>query len=202
MSRGVLLVVSGPAGSGKGTVCRILRDSGEFALSVSRTTRAPRPNEVDGVDYLFVNKDEFLKLLDEDDFLEYNQYCGEYYGTPRKYAEDILARGENMILEIDVNGGAQVKKKCPDAVLVMLLPPSFAEQEKRLRNRATETEDKIISRLKRSSEELERLSEYDYIVYNYDGGVEQAADELRAIAVAERCSLRRNPDAAKKYFEK
>ena len=200
MRRGVILVVSGPAGSGKGTVCKILRESGDFELSVSRTTRAPRPGEVDGRDYLFITKDEFKKYLAEDDFLEYNQYCDEYYGTPRSTAEAHIAAGRNIILEIDVNGAEQVKAKCPDAVLVMLMPPTFAEQESRLRGRGTETEEKIISRLERTREELKKLDNYDYIVYNYDGEIEKAAMQLRAIAEAERCARRRTENAAEKYF--
>ena len=201
MREGVILVVSGPAGSGKGTVCKILRDSGEFEFSVSRTTRAPRPGEVDGSDYIFVTKDEFKKYLDEDDFLEYNEYCGEFYGTPRSLAEEAVAAGKNIILEIDVNGAAQVKEKCPEAVLVMLLPPSYAEQERRLRTRGTETEEKIRSRLAQAKVEMEQIGMYDYIVYNYTGETESAANRLRAIAEAERCSVKRMPDAKKKYFE-
>jgi guanylate kinase len=200
--KGVILVVSGPAGSGKGTVCNILRESGEFALSVSRTTRKPRPGEVNGKDYWFVSREEFQKYLDEDDFLEYNQYCGEFYGTPREFAEQTIAKGYNMILEIDVNGAAQVKEKCDDAVLVMLVPPNFAEQERRLRHRGTETEDKILSRLERAREEFKQLDKYDYIVYNYTGETQRTANQLRAIAEAERCSVKRNADALEKYFGK
>ena len=201
MREGVILVVSGPAGSGKGTVCKILRDSGEFEFSVSRTTRAPRPGEVDGSDYIFVTKDEFRRYLAEDDFLEYNEYCGEFYGTPRSLAEEAVAAGKNIILEIDVNGAEQVKRKCPEAVLIMLLPPSYAEQERRLRTRGTETEDKIRSRLAQAKVEMEKLDMYDYIVYNYTGETESAANRLRAIAEAERCSVKRLPDAKIKYFE-
>ena len=200
MRRGVILVVSGPAGSGKGTVCKLLRESGDFELSVSRTTRTPRPGEVDGKDYLFVTKDEFLKYIADGDFLDYNQYCGEYYGTPRSTAEAHIAAGRNIILEIDVNGAEQVKSKCQDAVLVMLMPPTFSEQEARLRGRGTETEEKIRSRLERTREELKKLDNYDYIVYNYDGEIEKAAEQLRAIAEAERCSRRRIQNAAEKYF--
>lgn len=201
MRRGVIMVVSGPAGSGKGTVCKILRESGAFDVSVSRTTRAPRPGEINGKDYIFVSREEFLDLLDKGDFIEYNQYCGEYYGTPKAATEEILNSGHNVILEIDVNGGEQVKRQCPDAVLVMLMPPTFSEQERRLRGRGTETEEKILSRLERAKEELKRLETYDYIVYNYTDETQRAADELIAIAEAERCSVRRNPTAEHDYFE-
>lgn len=199
-TKGVILVVSGPAGSGKGTVCRILRESGEFAVSVSRTTRKPRPGEIDGKDYIFIDKAEFTRLLDEGDFIEHNVYCDEYYGTPKKATEQIIAEGKNVILEIDVNGGEQVKRQCPDAVLVMLMPPTFSEQESRLRGRGTETEEKIQSRLAQTRLELEELKHYDYIVYNYTNETERAAEELASIARAERCAVRRNPDAKKKYF--
>lgn len=201
MNEGVILVVSGPAGSGKGTVCKILKEDGDFVISVSRTTRAPRPGETDGTDYIFVSKDEFRRYLEEDDFLEYNEYCGEFYGTPRSFAEQTVASGKNLILEIDVNGAAQVKEKCPDAVLVMLLPPSYSEQERRLRTRGTETEEKILSRLEQTKVEIEHLDLYDYIVYNDTGMTEQAANRLRAIAEAERCAVKRIPDAKVRYFE-
>ncbi len=199
-SKGLIMVVSGPAGSGKGTVCKELYESGDFCASVSRTTRAPRPGEVDGVDYSFVSREEFLKLLSEGDFLEHNSYCDQFYGTPKSAAEKIIAEGKNIILEIDVNGARQVREKCPDAVLIMLLPPSYAEQERRLRHRATETEELIQKRLEQSKEEISYLGMYDYIVYNPTGATDQAVEKIRAIATAERCMLKRNPDAAEKFF--
>ncbi len=200
MSKGIIMVVSGPAGSGKGTVCKELYRSGDFCASVSRTTRAPRPGEIDGVDYSFVSREEFLRLLAEGDFLEHNSYCDQFYGTPKSAAERIIAEGKNIILEIDVNGARQVREKCPDAVLVMLLPPSYAEQERRLRYRGTETEELIRKRLEQSKEEISCLGMYDYIVYNPTGATEEAIESIRAIARAERCTLRRNPDAGEKFF--
>ncbi len=200
MSKGIIMVVSGPAGSGKGTVCKELYKSGDFCASVSRTTRAPRPGEVDGVDYSFVTREDFLRLLAEGDFLEHNSYCEQFYGTPRSAAEKIIAEGRNIILEIDVNGARQVREKCPDAVLVMLLPPSYAEQERRLRFRGTETEEFIQKRLAQSEKEIACLDMYDYIVYNPTGATEKAVADIRAIAAAERLTVRRNPDAADKFF--
>ncbi len=200
MNEGVIMVVSGPAGSGKGTVCKMLYASGDFCQSVSRTTRDPRPGEVDGVDYSFVSREEFLKLLAEGDFLEHNSYCGQFYGTPKSAAESIIASGKNLLLEIDVNGARQVKERCPNAVLVMLLPPSFAEQERRLRHRGTETEELIQKRLEQTREELKSLDIYDYIVYNHTGDTERAMENIRAIATAERCSLERRKTAAEDYF--
>jgi len=201
MNNGLILVVSGPAGSGKGTVNKILRDTGDYIFSVSRTTRDPRPGEIDGVDYLFITKDEFLKKLEEKDFLEHNEYCGNYYGTPKSTTEASLASGKNVILEIDVNGARQVKENCPEAVLIMLLPPSFSVQEQRLRGRGTETEDKIQKRLQQTHYELEQLSLYDYVVINGDGNPETAADDILSIVRAEKCARRRNADMETKYFE-
>ena len=201
MNNGLVLVVSGPAGSGKGTVNKILRETGDYLFSVSRTTRAPRPGERDGVDYLFVTKEEFLSKLDEKDFLEYNEYCGNFYGTPKSTTEEALAEGKNVILEIDVNGARQVKENCPEAVLIMLLPPSFAVQEQRLRGRGTETEDKILKRLEQTHYELDQLSLYDYVVINGDGGQKAAADDILSIVRAEKCARRRNAEMQYKYFE-
>ena len=129
MSKGLMIVISGPAGSGKGTVNAHLLSSGEFVYSVSATTRAPRPGEVDGVNYRFISRDEFLSRIATGDMLEYTEYCGNFYGTPRKEAEEVLASGKNLILEIEVEGAKNIKAKYPDAVLVMLLPPSFKVQE-------------------------------------------------------------------------
>ncbi len=201
MNQGIIMVVSGPAGSGKGTVCKMLYESGDFCRSVSRTTRAPRPGEVDGIDYSYISREEFLSLLAEGDFLEHNSYCGNFYGTPKSAAERIIASGKNILLEIDVNGARQVKEKCPEAVLVMLLPPSFAEQERRLRHRGTETEEIIQKRLEQTREELKYLDLYDYIVYNQTGAIDEAFENIRAIAAAERCSLVRRENAAEDYFE-
>ena len=154
MNKGLLIVVSGPAGSGKGTVNAHLLNSGEFVYSVSATTRAPRPGEIDGINYHFITKDEFKSRIERGDMLEYTEYCGNFYGTPKKEAEDVLASGKNLILEIEVEGAQNIKKKYPDAVLVLLLPPSYSVQEARLRGRGTETEEKIRLRLERAKEEI------------------------------------------------
>ena len=195
-----MIVVSGPAGSGKGTVNSHLFATGDFVYSVSATTRAPRPGEVDGVNYHFISKEEFLGRIEHGDMLEYTEYCGNYYGTPKKEAEEVLASGKNLILEIEVEGAENVKKKFPDAVLVLLLPPSYAVQEQRLRGRATETEEKISERLARAKEEIYHASSYDYVVYNHDGKDKEAAEQILAIISAEKCSLARNPKVAEDYL--
>ena len=200
MSKGLMIVISGPAGSGKGTVNAHLLKSGEFVYSVSATTRAPRPGEVDGVNYRFISREEFLSRIETGDMLEYTEYCGNFYGTPKKEAEEVLASGKNLILEIEVEGAKNIKAKYPDAVLVLLLPPSFRIQEQRLRSRGTETEEKILERLARTREELKEAGEYDYVVYNYDGADLVAAENIRAIVQAEKSAVSRDADIALKYF--
>lgn len=201
MKKGLMVVISGPAGSGKGTVNAHLLKTGEFVYSVSATTRSPRPGETDGVNYHFIGKQEFLARIAAGDMLEYTEYCGNFYGTPRKEAEEILASGKNLILEIEVEGAGNVKKAFPDAVLIMLLPPSFAVQEQRLRSRGTETEEKIRERLTRTKEELKEAAQYDYVVCNYDGKDREAAEEIRAIVQAENHAMRRNQDTVDQYFQ-
>ena len=200
MKKGLMIVVSGPAGSGKGTVLSHLLARDEFAYSVSATTRAPRPGEVDGVNYHFISKEEFLSRIESGDMLEYTEYCGNFYGTPRKEAEAVLAEGKNLILEIEVEGAENVKKKDPNAVLILLLPPSFAVQEARLRSRGTETEEKILARLARAKEELKMAPLYDYVVYNHDGRATDCAEQILAIVSAEQASVKRNPNIEERYF--
>ena len=199
--RGLLIVVSGPAGSGKGTVLSRLMEDGGYRYSVSATTRAPRPGEVDGVNYHFLTREAFEARIAAGEMLEYTEYCGNYYGTPKKEAEEVLQSGCNLLLEIEVEGAANVKRCYPDAVLIMLLPPSFAVQEARLRGRGTETEEKILARLAQTREELPRVTTYDYVIYNRDNLVEEAVADIRAIVRAECAALCRNQDAATRYFE-
>lgn len=200
MTEGLMLVISGPAGSGKGTVNAMLLARDDFAFSVSATTRAPRPGEIDGVNYHYITRESFLSRIESGDMLEYTEYCGNFYGTPKKEAEEVLRTGKNLILEIEVEGAQNVKKKYPDAVLVLLLPPSYSEQESRLRGRGTETEQKILERLARAKEEVALADQYDYVVYNYDGKANEAADQILAIVEAEKLSTKRNRDVAQKYL--
>lgn len=200
MKKGLLLVLSGPAGSGKGTVKDLLLQKEPFVFSVSKTTRAPRPGEVDGKQYSFITKEAFLDLVAKDGMLEYTEYCGNYYGTPKKETLDVLASGQNLLLEIDAVGGLNVKKKYPEAVLVMLLAPDYASQEARLRGRATETEEKILERLAAAKREIALAEQYDYIVYNRSGEADRAAREIQAIVLASSRSVSRNPGFAAEYF--
>ena len=200
MNQGLFVVVSGPAGSGKGTVNALLLQSEEFAFSVSATTRAPRPGEVDGVNYHYISRADFEERIARGEMLEYTEYCGNYYGTPLKEALEVLESGRNLILEIEVEGALNVKRLYPEAVLIMLLPPTYSVQEARLRGRATETEEKILERLARAKEEIRLASKYDYVVYNYDGGADLCADEIRAIVRAEKAALSRHPHVAEEYL--
>ena len=201
MKKGLLFVISGPSGTGKGTVMKLLLETGEYFYSVSATTRAPRPGEVNGVNYHFIDREEFQRRIDEGGFLEYTTYCDNYYGTPLKEAIAVLESGKNLILEIECDGAKNVKKIFPDAVLIMLIPPTFSIQEERLRGRGTETEEVIQKRLEKAKREIAQLDAYDYIVYNYNGGSAVAADDIKAIVRAEKLARHRQPDAEKKYFE-
>lgn len=201
MKKGLLVVISGPAGSGKGTVIAHLLRGEDFVYSVSATTRAPRPGEVDGKNYYFISREEFDRRLSDGKMLEYTCYCNNYYGTPLKEALEVVESGKNLILELEVEGAMNVKRLYPEAVLIMLLPPSFSVQEERLRGRATETEEVIQARLNRTKEELPLLPNYDYVVYNYAGEAEICADDIRAVVRAEKRSIRRHPDAHLRYFE-
>ncbi len=200
MNKGLMIVISGPAGSGKGTVNAHLIATGDYRFSVSATTRDPRPGEIDGINYHYITKEEFLARIDSGDMLEYTEYCGNYYGTPKKEAEETLASGKNLLLEIEVEGARNIKAKYPEAVLVLLLPPSHSVQEQRLRSRGTETEDKILLRLARAKEEIAFADCYDYVVYNHDGRDKEAADEILSIVAAEKASMKRNPNVVKKFL--
>ncbi len=200
MKKGLLLVVSGPAGSGKGTVLSHLLKRDDFKYSVSATTRAPRPGETNGVNYHYITKEDFLCRIERGEMLEYTEYCGNYYGTPLKEATEVLSSGKNLILEIEVEGARNVKAKYPDAVLIMLLPPSYAVQEQRLRGRGTETEEKILERLARAKEEIYCAVDYDYVVYNHDGKDLEAAELILSIVNAENSAVSRNSRIAEDYL--
>ncbi len=202
MKKGLMLVVSGPAGCGKGTVCKHLLATDEYMFSVSATTRAPRPDEVDGINYHYITRAEFLSRIKSGDMLEHTEYCGNLYGTPKKEAEQVLASGKNLLLEIEVEGARSIKARYPEAVLILLLPPSATVQEQRLRSRGTETEEKIVERLARAKEEIKYAGCYDYVVYNHDGRDKEAAEQILSIVDAERAAVRRNPDIAKIFLEK
>lgn len=199
--RGLPVVISGPAGTGKGTVVKnILARSDEFSLSVSATTRDPRPGEIDGVHYSFITKEEFETAISEGKMLEHAYYCGNYYGTPKENVEQFLEKGISVILEIEVQGALNIKKLCPEAVLVLLLPPDYRTLEDRLRGRGTNTEEDIQNRLKQARIELENYEAYDYIVINQDGKSDDAALTIINIVESERCRVSRNPRIPEEFF--
>lgn len=167
--RGKLYVISGPSGVGKGTlVSKLLELRDDVALSVSATTRSPRPGEVDGKNYFFLTKDEFKNLIDADGLIEWAEYAGNFYGTPLDFVEEQLSAGTNVILEIEVQGAFQVKDKLPDATLIFIEPPSMDELERRIIGRGTESVDVIDSRMRTARVEMERKMEYDIAVMNDD----------------------------------
>lgn len=183
MSKGSLFIVSGPSGCGKGTIlAEILKDE-RFYYSISATTRAPRPGEVDGVNYHFLTKEKFEELIANDGMLEYASYCDNYYGTPCKPVEDMLNEGKHVILEIEVQGAVNVMKKRPDAVSVFILPPSMKELRRRLNKRGTETEDVIEKRLSQAEREIKMAAQYDYVMIN--GELELAVNDLLSIIRAQ-----------------
>ncbi len=191
-NRGILIVVSGFSGAGKGTVMKRLMEkySDAYALSVSMTTRSPRSGEEEGVHYFFVSREEFEKTISENGLIEHAQYCGNYYGTPRAYVESQLAKGKNVILEIEIQGALLVKEKFPDTLLLFVTPPSAKELEKRLVGRGTETMEEIKKRLTRAVDEAPIMDSYDYIVINDE--VENCVDKIHELVDAAKHQVDRN----------
>ena len=193
---GTLLVFSGPSGVGKGTVVKELRRrSDNIRLSVSATTRKPRPEDVEGVTYYFKSEEEFLAMIDRGEFLEHAVYSGNYYGTPAGPVDELLAQGCDVVLEIDVQGALQVMERRPDAVSVFLTAPSFAELERRLRGRGDTVGADLERRLKTARDEYAQAPKYDYIVVN--DRVERCADEVMAILTADKCRAKYRLDLLK-----
>ncbi|HHY38406.1 MAG TPA: guanylate kinase [Clostridia bacterium] len=185
-----MLVVSGPSGAGKGTLCRrLLEVLPNARFSVSATTRKPRPGEVEGRDYFFVGVDEFKDLIAKDEFLEWASVYGNLYGTLRRHIEDLLGRGFDVVLDIDAQGAMQVKRKCPEAVLIFVVPPSFDELRRRLYERGTEGQVEVMRRLSDAGQQLVYLRCYDYIVVN--DKVETAVMETVSIVTAEKRKVAR-----------
>lgn len=184
--KGKLFVISGPSGAGKSTVVfKAMESRDDVCFSTSVTTRKPRPGEVDGKEYFFVDLDRFKEMVENDELLEHAEYVANSYGTPRAYVEEKLAAGMNVILDIEVQGARQVNEKKPDSVKVFIIPPSLDELERRLKGRGTDTPRAIEARLIRAKQEYKEADFYDYIIINDDA--ERAAKELSAIMMAEHC---------------
>ena len=191
--RGILIVVSGFSGAGKGTLMKqLVHLYDNYALSISMTTRNPRPGECDGKDYFFVTREQFEKNIAEDGFVEHACYCDNYYGTPRVYVEQQLHKGKDVILEIEIQGALKIKEKFPTALLLFVMPPSVKELKRRLIGRGTESVDVIEKRLKRANEESEGIEKYDYIVIN--DKLDVCVKELHSIVMAAHNAPWRNEE--------
>lgn len=186
MARGKSFIISGPSGVGKSTVLKeLFKDRDDLYFSISATTRAPREGEVNGVHYHFIDVERFQQLISEDAFLEYAEYVGNFYGTPKKFVDAAMDEGKDVILDIELQGAIQVTGKRPDVVRIFIAPPSWEELEKRLTGRGTDSPEKIRERLVRAKVELQNANTYDYFVIN--DTVEQAVREINAIMLAEHC---------------
>ena len=184
--KGKLIVISGPSGAGKSTVVfKAIEGREDVCFSTSVTTRKPRPGEVDGREYFFVDPDRFKEMVENDELLEHAEYVANSYGTPRAYVEEKLEAGLNVLLDIEVQGARQIHEKMPDAVKIFIIPPSLEELEKRLKGRGTDTERAIEARLIRARQEYQEADFYDYLIINDDA--DKAAKELSAIILAEHC---------------
>lgn len=199
--KGLLIVLSGPSGVGKGTVRKAIFSQPDtaFEYSISMTTRAPREGEVDGVDYFFKSKQEFEELIQAGKLLEYAEFVGNYYGTPVDYVRETLDRGQDVFLEIEVQGARQVREKFPEGLFIFLAPPSLSELKNRITTRGTESEEIINNRMTVAKEEIELMSLYDYVVENDQ--VEHAVEKIKAIVIAEHCRRTRLEKRYKKMLE-
>ena len=191
-SKGILIVLSGFSGSGKGTIMKELmkKYSDQYALSISATTRSPRPGETDGVEYFFRTKEQFEKMIADDELIEYAKYVDNYYGTPKAYVEEQLAAGKDVILEIEIQGALKVKEKFPETLLLFVTPPSAAVLKERLVGRGTETMEVIESRMQRAAEEAEGMEAYDYLIVNDD--LDTCIEEMHQIIQGEHRRSFRN----------
>lgn len=190
MSKGQVFILSGPSGSGKDTVLKLLLNKyPEIKFSISSVTRSMRVGEVEGEKYNFITKEKFQKMINNDDLLEYNEFVGNFYGTPRKPVEDAVNNGKDIIVEIDVNGAAQIREKIPEAISIFIMPPSLESLKDRLNGRGTETPEVVEKRLTEALSEIKRAEEYDYIVVN--DVLDEAVEDIAAIIASERLRLSR-----------
>lgn len=192
MSKGLLIVVSAPSGCGKGTLLAEAAKQADFYYSVSATTRSPREGEKDGVNYHFLTREQFTKLTDSGGMLEYAEYCGNFYGTPEKAVDEMLAAGRDVLLEIEVQGALKVMEKRPDAVSVFILPPSLKTLRERLTKRGTETEEVIARRIGAAGDEIKAAHKYGYVIVNDD--LDTAVADFLAVIRAEKMAAKRNSD--------
>ena len=192
-NKGLLIVVSGPSGAGKGTICKaLLEKHNDLFISVSATTRQPRAGEVDGVNYHFITREDFIKRVEQKDFLEYAEVYGNYYGTPKSKVEEMLDSGKNVILEIDIQGALKVKENFKEGVFIFILPPSMEELKQRIIKRGSETPESLMRRFKSAYQEINYISKYNYAVVN--DVVDVAVSKIEGIITAEKCRVDRIKD--------
>lgn len=190
---GNLIVISGPSGAGKGSICTELLKQADLKLSVSMTTRSPREKEVNGKDYYFVSREEFERNIENGNFLEYAKVHGDnYYGTPKDKVMEAISNGEDIIIEIDIQGALKVKEIMEEGIFIFIMPPSMRELKERLVKRNTETKEKIIERFKNAYKEINEVTKYNYIVINDE--IQNAVDKVKAIILAEKCRVDRIED--------
>ncbi|MFS0751902.1 MULTISPECIES: guanylate kinase [Oceanobacillus] len=198
--KGILFILSGPSGVGKGTVRKkLFEEETDLQYSISMTTRDRRPGEVDGVDYFYKTKEEFEQLIKDGQLLEYAQYVNNYYGTPRNYVEETLEKGQDVFLEIEVQGALQVKENFPEGVFIFLFPPSLDELKNRIVSRGTESQELVLNRLKEARNEIEMMDAYDYVVVNDE--VQHAVDKVKTIIKSEHLKRERIAKQYKKILE-
>lgn len=198
--RGLLIVISGPSGAGKGTVCKaLLKEVKDLNISISMTTRKPRVGEIDGINYYFVQEDYFKKMVEERELLEYAKVYDNYYGTPKRKVLEKLNQGKDVILEIDIQGALKVKSQFSEGVFIFIVPPSMEELENRIKKRGTETEEEVAKRFQSSYKEINYVSKYNYIVINDE--IEKAVERVKSIIIAEKCRVDRLKDTVLKTIE-
>jgi guanylate kinase len=193
---GLLIVVSAPSGTGKGTLIKhLMEKNNNIRLSVSATTRKPRQGEIEGQNYFYKSLDEFKKMVENDELIEWVEYCDNFYGTPRQYVDESLDNGLDVVLELEVEGAYNIRNKYPDCVLVFILPPSFDELRKRIENRGTENPEVILKRMDKARKEVTYINNYDYVIINDD--ISKAVDEINLIIISEKLRVKRNKDILK-----
>ncbi len=200
-SKGSLIVISGPAGSGKGTIVKLLLQDESYTVSISTTSRQPRSDDIPGVTYNFVSSEEFIDMISNGELAEFAEYVGNFYGTPISTITELISSGKNVILEIETQGALQIKSRFPEAILIWLSPPDYDTLDSRLRGRGTNTDEDINKRLTAARRELQLLPYYDYIVINEKGKAEEAAEKIRKIVEVNSMSTKQNSDFVREFYK-
>lgn len=201
MSKGSLIVISGPAGSGKGTIVKLLLQDENYKVSISTTSRQPRADDIPGVTYNFVSSEDFIGMITRGELAEFAEYVGNFYGTPVKSIEELLKTGKNVILEIETQGALQIRSRFPEAILIWLSPPDYETLDSRLRGRGTNTDEDIDHRLTAAKREMQFLPYYDYIVINEKGLAGEAAERIREIVKVDKMSTKNRKNFTQEFYK-